>query len=139
MSSSETIYHGRDFGPVWICTPCEAWCGCHKQTNVPLGRLANLELRRAKMSVHSVFDPLWQDWLTAYPGAQPPYGHLARIARTRTYRWLAEQLGISFADCHVGMFDVSLCRRTVELIERLKPTPTFIRVWAKARKSEVSR
>lgn len=31
----------------YYCAVCEAWCGCHRGTTKPLGRLANAELRQA--------------------------------------------------------------------------------------------
>ncbi len=139
LTSSETVYNGRDFGPLWICVPCQAWCGVHKGTREPLGRLADATLRRAKMSVHSVFDPLWKDVMSAYQDAGVPLNVLLRIGRTRAYQWLAHHLHIPFDDCHVGMFDVPTCQRAVEVIDRLKPTPSTIRTWAKARRAEVSR
>lgn len=57
LASSARVYHGRDYGPVWACLPCAAWVGCHKGTTQPLGRLANAELRKAKMAAHAAFDP----------------------------------------------------------------------------------
>ena len=44
----------------YYCEPCQAWVGCHPNTAVPLGRLANAELRSAKMAAHAAFDPLWR-------------------------------------------------------------------------------
>jgi hypothetical protein len=32
-------------------------------------------------------------------------------ARSKAYRWLAEQLSIPYDQCHVGMFDVATCIR----------------------------
>lgn len=133
LGDSSRIYGGRNFGPIWICEPCGAWVGTHKGTTRPLGRLANLELRRAKMGVHSVFDHLWRDVLSAYPDADHPTGRMKHVARARAYAWLAEQLGIQKEECHVGMFDLARCKRAVEVIERLKPTPGIVRQWAKNR------
>ncbi len=63
-----------------------------------VGRLANAELRRAKSAAHAAFDPLWQ--------RRPTH-------RRDAYAWLAEQLGIAVRDCHIGEFDLELCRRVV--------------------------
>ena len=86
----------------WLCRPCGAYVGCHAGTNKPLGRLANDELRRAKIAAHAAFDPFWkaQGW-----------------KRNAAYRWLSEQLGIERSACHIGMFDESLCARIVALVE----------------------
>ena len=65
---------------------------------MPLGRLANSELRKLKNKAHCVFDPLWLN---------------GGMTRTAAYTWLAEQLGIPFRDCHIGLFDEDLCRMTI--------------------------
>lgn len=132
LTSSEAVYNGRDFGPVWVCWPCEAWVGCHRGTSRPLGRLANKELRLAKREAHNAFDPLWMNLREAYPDLPMPSRKHKGVARTRAYAWLAGQLGIDRRDCHIGMFDVEQCRRTIAVIQEQAPTAAFIRAWAKA-------
>lgn len=109
-TSSARFYNGRDFGPVWACVPCAAWVGVHQGTRTPLGRLANKELRTAKIRAHAAFDVLWQMKQVA---TQCSKGK----ARGAAYKWLAEQLGIDAGDCHIGMFDVEQCRRVVAICE----------------------
>jgi len=82
------------------CEPCEAYVGCHLNTQVPLGRLANAELRKAKLEAHNAFDPLWKS---------------RKLTRTAAYAWLAEKLGIKVADCHIGMFDIPTCLLVVQI------------------------
>lgn len=106
--TGECVYpHRRDLWhrEFYICVPCEAWVGCHKGTNRPLGRLANAELRLAKMAAHGVFDPFWKarGW-----------------KRGRAYAWLSQELGIDRSACHIGMFDVLRCRRVVEIVRAQK-------------------
>ena len=84
----------------WQCAPCDARVGCHEGTERPLGRLANAELRQAKMAAHAVFDPLWKG---------------GPMTRNTAYGWLADQLGIPRTECHIGMFDVDRCRLVVAL------------------------
>jgi hypothetical protein len=98
---------GRRF---WRCAPCGAWTGCHEpgkgqgDGTKPLGRLANAELRRAKQAAHAAFDPLWKS---------------RSMSRHEAYRWLAGELGISFENCHIGMFDVDGCRAVVSAVRAL--------------------
>lgn len=108
FKSSRQFYHGRNFGPVWACTDCDAWVGCHRGSPnfVPLGRLANAELRKAKMAAHAAFDRLWR-------GKAEKEGCSRSKARGAGYRWLAVQLGVDPKDCHIGMFDVEQCQRVV--------------------------
>lgn len=105
---SNALYHGRDYGPAWVCSPCGAWVGCHPGTTNPLGRLADRDLRKAKQEAHAVFDPLWR-------AKQCRYDLTKRDARNQGYRWLAFRLGISRDACHIGMFDLETCRRVVEI------------------------
>lgn len=90
------------------CVACEAWVGCHAGTLTPLGRLAKKDLRDAKVRAHAVFDPLWK---LKHARENISKGHARRAA----YRWLAQQLGIEPAKCHIGMFDVETCLRVVEV------------------------
>ena len=87
---------------VWACFPCDAWVGTHKNspTHAPLGRLANAELRRAKMAAHAAFDPWWKS---------------GRMTRREAYKKLAELMGIDPKDAHIGMFDVEQCKTVVLL------------------------
>lgn len=85
----------------YLCSPCNAYVGCHPSTDKPLGRLANKELREAKMKAHSIFDPLWKS---------------KTMKRSHAYEMLAEKLGITKNQCHIGMFDVDTCKRVVEVL-----------------------
>lgn len=79
---------------IYACTPCDAYVGCHKGTVNPKGRLADKTLRAAKKRAHAQFDPIWK------------FGFMRRGA---AYAWLAERLGIKKSQCHIGMFDESMC------------------------------
>lgn len=108
LVNSAGIYNGKDFGLVWACMPCDAWVGVHKDTTVALGRLANRELREAKIQAHKWFDPLWQKAMKERKWSKSK-------ARNAAYLWLAKQLNIPSIHCHIGLFDVSLCRMVVEI------------------------
>ena len=84
----------------YLCRPCNAYVGCYPGTTNPLGRLANAELRKAKNTAHAAFDPLWMT---------------GKQKRKEAYAWLASQIGVDVKDCHIGMFDVEVCRRVVEV------------------------
>jgi hypothetical protein len=90
----------------WLCAPCNAYVGCHPGTEKPLGRLANSELRQAKQKAHIAFDALWK--------RTTPLG---TFDRKGAYTWLARQLGIPRADCHIGQMDVEQCQRVVEVCQ----------------------
>lgn len=109
VHAGETGYpYRRDYGPVWLCRADLAWVGCHPGTENALGRLANAELRQAKMDAHAAFDPLWTRKM-AKEGCSKSH------ARKAGYRWLAGELGIPPKACHIGHMDVEQCRRVVEI------------------------
>jgi len=89
--------------PIYACLPCEAHVGCHPGTTKPLGRLANAELRKAKMAAHAAFDPIWKSGMKK---------------RKQAYKWLAKQMGIDVNECHIGEFDVVMCLKVVETCRR---------------------
>ena len=103
VRSSEV--YAKDYGWIYLCRPCKAWVGCHGNGKKPLGRLANSELRKWKMTAHGAFDHIWKS---------------RKMRRGQAYGWLAEQLGIDNKDCHVGMFDVETCKRVVDVCERYR-------------------
>lgn len=86
----------------WLCSPCNAYVGCHRNSDKPLGRLANQELRRWKRRAHEAFDPLWK---------------YERMSRAEAYRKLAEAMKITPDICHIGMFDVEQCQDVVFLVK----------------------
>lgn len=110
MRDTSSLYQGRDYGPAYVCQGCGARIGCHKNSKrfASLGRLANEELRQAKMAAHAAFDPLWRRKMRKEGISQSK-------ARRLAYRWLADQLGIDRNSAHIGAFDVDLCRRVVEI------------------------
>jgi hypothetical protein len=106
IDSSE-IYHGRSYGMIYICRPCQAWVGCHKDCDEPLGTLANAELRAWRKMAHARFDPLWKNKKS---------GGTGRMTRTGAYRWLARALGIDEENCHIGQFSLEQCHKTIDIV-----------------------
>tara|TARA_R110000851_G_scaffold84297_1_gene183829 strand:+ start:53 stop:418 length:366 start_codon:yes stop_codon:yes gene_type:complete len=84
----------------WRCDPCGAKVGTHKGTTNPLGRLANTQLRYWKIKAHSAFDPKWRN---------------GDLKRGSAYKWLAGKMDMRERDCHIGMFDVSQCKKVVAI------------------------
>lgn len=108
VTGGQIYPHRKDLSGLffWACDPCGAFVGCHKNSDaIPLGRLANTELRAAKRLAHAAFDPVWQG---------------GEMHRRDAYSWLAEQLNIHGSKCHIGMFDVPMCRQVIELMKNRK-------------------
>ena len=103
-SSSNHIY-GRDYGPVWECSPCGAWVGCHKGGK-PLGTPANRTDRSLRKQAHAAFDPLWRRVIERRGVSQTQ-------ARSAGYKWLSRELGVPIEECHIGMMHGEDLRRVV--------------------------
>ena len=108
LKDSAILYRGRSYGKVYLCSnypTCDAYCGVHKGTDVPLGRLANAELREWKKRAHAAFDPLWKT---------------GGISRKRAYAIASDIMGKPVDETHIGMFDVQECK---DLIAGLRLLP----------------
>lgn len=104
LVDSAVVYGGRSYGNIWDCRPCDAYVGVHKNNdkNMPLGRLANAELRAWKIKAHAAFDPIWKD---------------GRMSRGKAYALLQELMGLPKEHSHIGLFDVADCKRLIDKLE----------------------
>jgi len=94
-----TVIYGKTYGMIYLCKPCDAYCGVHKGTDNALGRLANKELRHWKKEAHKYFDVIWKD------------GHEKRGV---VYKHLSNHLKLPVDYCHIGMFSVKTCQEVVD-------------------------
>ena len=99
-TDSAVVYHGKSYGMIYLCPKCGAYVGVHKGTAIPLGILADAELRKWKKIAHDAFDQLWIDGL---------------MSRSAAYVWLAEAMGKSIVETHIGMFRLNECEAATEL------------------------
>lgn len=113
LVSGDVIYPHREdlkHKRFYLCIDCVAYVGCHKDTDKPLGTLADAQLRSARGYVHEIFDPIWKT------GA---------LSRKEAYAQLATRMGIDKRDCHIAMFDVEMCRKAwraaVAMRKEIKP------------------
>jgi len=105
------VIYGNDapfYGMMYYCRRCNAWVGTHLNSEKALGRLADRELRGYKKEAHKYFDNLWRRKMH---NSKCTKSH----ARTRAYAWLGKKLGLPKKHTHIGMFDVNLCKKVIEL------------------------
>lgn len=95
---SKEVY-GKSYGMIYICKPCDAYCGVHKGTNESLGRVANKELRYWKKEAHKYFDIIWNE---------------KHETRSNCYKYLSEHLKIPTEFTHIGMFNVKTCKEVAD-------------------------
>lgn len=97
--SNEMIYN-RKYGKsymCWWCKPCDAYVGCHQNTIVPLGIMANAELRKWRMKAHNRIDPIWKN---------------GDLTRKEVYQFLKEHFG---REIHIAGSDIETCKRIVAI------------------------
>ena len=99
-----TEIYPKDYGWMYLCRPCDSWVGCHGDSKRAFGRLANKELREHKRAAHTSLDAIWKT--------------IRGITRSEVYSWLAKELEINKKECHIGMFDVETCKRTVIVCDK---------------------
>lgn len=85
----------------WICPPCNAWVGCHKNSGRPLGTPAKENLRILRTKVRKLFDN---------------YQQRTNISRNGANIWLSRKLNCHIHECHIGYFDEDMCNRASEII-----------------------
>lgn len=107
--SNEVIY-GKRYGKsymMWLCRPCEAWVGCHCNTEKPLGTLAKLELRNLRRKAKELFieKKLSGKWGRNY------------AQKEKAYKWLRKTMKLSSDEAHFGMFDETRCRYIINTLK----------------------
>lgn len=97
LVNNSEIYRGREYGDwpyAYWCQPCDAMVGLHPATDLPLGTMADKELRDARKEAKS----LWQR-----------VSSIEGMSRNQAYEWLAKKMGIPKQECHFGHFDLERC------------------------------
>ena len=115
LRDASYIYHSFKYkGKMFVCEnfpKCDSYVGCHPNTTKPLGRMANKKLRTMKSKAHEYFDPLWKKRVFARKKS-------LSYNRTKAYQWLAEQLDLPESKCHIGLFDVDMCRKVIDVCSK---------------------
>lgn len=105
----DVIYrHRKDlkFLKFWLCRPCQAYVGTHKNSNgKPLGTLAKPKLRKLRNQVHALFDKIWM-------------GENKIMRHGQAYSWFSQELGIGKEKCHVAMFNQAMCLKAIEVCKK---------------------
>lgn len=105
LVNNSEIYRGRSFGDwpyAYLCRPCDAFVGLHPATDLPLGTMADKELREARKSAKH----LWQR-VSSVEG----------MPRNQAYTWLAQRMQIPKAECHFGHFDLERCEQAFKVCD----------------------
>ncbi len=108
LVNASFVFPAGKGGYMWVCSLypyCDTYVSAHRGTDVPVGTPANTKLRRLRILLHRVFDPIWET---------------GKMTRDSAYNWLSSTMGISIKDCHIGMFNEEQCTRAIEQIKKFK-------------------
>lgn len=85
-------YHRKLF---FLCLRCDRYVGCHSGSGIPLGTLANQEVRRLRSTAHHWFDRLWKEFGST---------------RQKAYSAMKEAIGVR----HIGWEQEAGCKAVIE-------------------------
>jgi zinc-finger-containing domain len=114
VRSGDAAYPYReDHGVLWLCASCEAWIGvfARSKRHVPLGRLANADLRDWKVRLHAALEPL------AAAKVRRDGCNLFE-ARGRGMKWLAGEMALDENRGNIHQLDVEQCKTAIGIIEQ---------------------
>ena len=87
----------------YLCECCGAYVGMHPFTNIPLGTLADKELRELRKISKYFFNQIWQEECL--------------LSRSDAYAELAKRMGIPAEQCHFGWFNKEQCYKAREVCD----------------------
>ena len=94
-------------GDLYVCSrypQCNTYVGIHPGTRIPMGTMANGDLRNLRIKAHRKFDQLWQSNI---------------MSRESAYRWMADFFGLTLKDAHIGMLGEYRCTELINECERI--------------------
>ena len=100
--TSNDVVYGRKYGKSFMCywcKDCDAYVGCHNNTQKPLGIMANKELRELRIECHNLFDILWRN---------------GEMTRKQAYSYLKEKTGIK----HIGGTNKEECFKVIKNLSK---------------------
>ena len=100
-------------GPCFMCVPaipeCDSYVRVHAGTNIPVGSMANHELRTLRRTAHHYFDQLYES---------------GYMSKQDAYQWLADLIMAPLSEAHIGHLGEYYCKQVIEesrkLLERRK-------------------
>lgn len=91
---------------VYVCArypACDAYVSAHRDSQQPMGTLADKSLRYKRRQAHIALNRLWEQGL---------------MTRKEAYRWLQVQFGLPESEAHIGRFSAYRCEQVIDLCGR---------------------
>ena len=92
---------------LYVCSKfpeCDAYVRVHAGTNIPVGSLANHELRSLRRTAHHYFDQLY---ISGY------------MSKQDAYQWLADIICAPLSEAHIGHLGEYYCKLVIEESRKL--------------------
>lgn len=106
--SAEGIYKEKHLDTMlYVCSrypKCDAYVRVHNGTKIPVGSLANKELRNLRRTAHMYFDQLHQCGL---------------MTKDTAYEWLSKLLCTPPSETHIGLLGEYYCREVIRESKKL--------------------
>lgn len=89
--------------PYYVCArypACDSYVAAHRRTRLPMGTLANADLRQRRIRAHAALNRLWEDGL---------------MSKRQAYLWLQAKLDLPEQETHIGRFSEFRCEQVIQL------------------------
>jgi len=97
------IYHDASReGLLYVCSHypvCKSYVSVYPGTKMPMGPLANGDLRNLRIRAHRKFDRIWQTGI---------------MSRQDAYRWMADFFCLPLREAHIGKFSEYRCEELIK-------------------------
>ena len=91
---------------LYVCSrypACDSYVGVHRKSMLPMGSLANGDLRNKRIHAHKVFDRLWQNGI---------------MEKWQAYQWMQAKFGLSSEQAHIAKFSEYMCDQLIRICEQ---------------------
>ena len=106
--SADGIYHdNRNDTMLYVCyhyPECDSYVRVHAGTKIPVGSLANHELRSLRRTAHHYFDQLYE---------------CGYMSKQEAYQWLADLIMAPLSEAHIGHLGEYYCKQVIEESRKL--------------------
>lgn len=102
---------GKDAKPgslLYVCDrypACDSYVGAHQKTKLPMGSLADGDLRHKRIEAHKAFDWMWKSGL---------------MTKSQAYKWMQAKLGIRSDYAHIAKFSYYMCDQLIAACSQAK-------------------
>ena len=103
LRPSEVVHQNRarPGQRLYVCArfpQCNAYVGAHEGTLLPMGTLANRNLRNKRILAHRAFNRLWES---------------GTMKKWQAYKWMQAKFGLNHDQAHIAMFSELRCDQLI--------------------------